>query len=221
VGCPNTCRLHPFLWERGTGIRDLGTLGGSFGAPSWISDAGEVAGISSISGDQVLHAFLWKNGIMTDLGTLPGDVCSASQGMNSKGQVVGLSTSSCDFTTTRAFLWENGGPMVDLNTLVVPVSDVQLSTAFDINDRGEIAAPGLLPNGDTHAVLLIPCDENHPDVEGCDYSLVEGSTTAASSTAASQTPTVIPDNAEFRRQMMRLFGRRWMRWVSRRRTGTN
>jgi hypothetical protein len=48
---------------------------------------------------------------------------------------------------------------------------VTLIEAIFINDRGEIAALGKLANGDEHAIVLFPCDENHPDIEGCDYSL--------------------------------------------------
>ena len=163
--------FHPFLWERGE-MKDLGTLGGSFGFANWISEAGEVAGTALNEGGQ-LHPFLWRNGVMTDLGLLPGDSCSQSQAVNSKGQMVGESA-SCDFIRQRAFLWENGGPMVDLNTLIPPGSKLQLRQAININDRGEISGVGVLFNGDQHAVLLIPCDENHPDVEGCDYSMVGG-----------------------------------------------
>ena len=37
-----------------------------------------------------------------------------------------------------------------------------------INERGEITGAAFLPNGDEHAFLLIPCDENHPRTEGCE-----------------------------------------------------
>jgi hypothetical protein len=52
--------------------------------------------------------------------------------------------------------------MVNVNTLVFPRSDINAIYLFDINDRGEIAVQGILPNGDMHAVLLIPygdCDD--------------------------------------------------------------
>ena len=38
---------------------------------------------------------------------------------------------------------------------------------------GEIAGEGVLPNGDARAVLLIPCDEHHPGIRGCDYTLID------------------------------------------------
>ena len=53
--------------------------------------------------------------------------------------------------------------MVDLNTLVSAASDLTLTVAIFINDRGEIAGNGVLPNGDTHAFILIPCGENDND----------------------------------------------------------
>ena len=65
--------------------------------------------------------------------------------------------------TFRAFIWERGGPMVDLNTLVSPASNVVLVDPYYINDRGYIAVAGVLPNGDEHAFVLVPggaCDDN-------------------------------------------------------------
>jgi probable HAF family extracellular repeat protein len=55
--------------------------------------------------------------------------------------------SRIDSTTVHAFLWENAGPMVDLNSLVPPGSGLTLIEAWSINDRGEIAGWGQLANG--------------------------------------------------------------------------
>jgi hypothetical protein len=70
--------------------------------------------------------------------------------------------------------------MVDLNTLIPADSGLQLNAAFDVNVRGEIVGAGTDPSCTDpdhcdyiHAFLLIPCDEAHPGIEGCDYGLAE------------------------------------------------
>jgi probable HAF family extracellular repeat protein len=166
---------HPFIGDR-TGMKDLGTLGGSFGQAWWLNDSAEVVGWATTEGDQAFDAFLWRNGVMTDLKTLAGDSASLAQGINAGAQVVGLSCTSEE--TCHAFLWEKSDPMVNLQNLLLPGSDLTLTEATFINNRGEIVGNGVLPNGDQHAFLLIPCDENHFGIEACDYGLVDSATAA-------------------------------------------
>jgi hypothetical protein len=66
--------------------------------------------------------------------------------------------------------------MIDLNTLISPDAGIYVFFAVNINDRGEIAAAGVLPNGQTRAVLLVPCDKEHLDLEGCNYNVVDAIT---------------------------------------------
>ena len=215
-GClePNFfCVTHPFLWYRGV-LKDLGTLGGSYGIAFGINDAGEVVGGATNKNDQAELAFLWKDGVMTDLGTLNGDDCSVAFHINSEGQIVGNSF-PCAGGPGHGFLWQNGF-MTDLNALLPPGSSLtpEGDGAF-INDRGEIAEMGVLPDGDIHAFLLVPCDEHHQDIEDCDFSEVEEGASAVrvGSRAVAQNPTTanpwIPGRVN---PMMRAFGRRPMPW---------
>jgi probable HAF family extracellular repeat protein len=176
---------HPFLWEKGN-LLDLATttIGGVPQTADGISDDGEIIGSADFSsaGGSPFDAYLWRKGVAKDLGTLPGDCYSRAMAINSHGQIVGHALSCPNFAFHHAILWEHGA-IIDLNTQIPKNSPLQLAFADDINDRGEIAGMGVPPGVDPsnvstqgHAFLLIPCDENHPGVEGCDYGMVEATT---------------------------------------------
>jgi probable HAF family extracellular repeat protein len=174
--------FHPFLWTAPGPMRDLGTLGGATGLANAINDAGEVIGYADTPAST--HAYIWKNGKMTDLGTLTGDCFSGAFGINSRTQVVGQSI-TCDFTGFRAFLWENGS-MIDLNVFVPSGSNLTLTDVETINDRGEMFGEAVLADGSSRAFLLIPCEEG---TDGCIDVAEAGATTRNIPARSARIPT--------------------------------
>lgn len=150
---------HAFLSKHGAFTELPNSNGGNNSAALALNEGGVAAGWASLPGDQQLHAAFWKNGAMTDLGTVDGDLCANGFSINSAGQVVGVSVPTCNFNTTRAFLWENGS-IADLNALIPAGSPLYLTAADTINDHGEIAGVGVDSTGNQHAFLLTPCNRD-------------------------------------------------------------
>lgn len=93
-----------------------------------------------------------------------GGRISYAEGINRKGQIVGLSEFSSGPLLNHAFLWERGR-MVDLNDVTTNLpDDVILRSAAAINDEGRITGTTCLSPppfceifpADTHGFVLIP-----------------------------------------------------------------
>ncbi|MEZ6071608.1 MAG: DUF3466 family protein [Pirellulales bacterium] len=146
---------HAFFYD-GT-MHDLSTLGGTNSHGSGINDIGQVVGQSETIGDSELHAFLY-DGTMHDLGTLGGTE-SYGYDINNNGQIVGQSFIT-DNNGIHAFVYDSVHGMVDLNSLIDPLSGwYYLSRASAINDMGQITGWGQKNNGELHAFLLTPIPE--------------------------------------------------------------
>jgi probable HAF family extracellular repeat protein len=189
--------LAAFAQEQGTNgpplrytLTDLGTLGGTFSQAFGVNDKGWVVGFSTTEGDVGLHAFLWRDGVMTDLGTLAGlDPLpySVAVSINNRGEIVGFSETSIadssgenfcgDFLVCLPVVWSRGV----MTTL--PILGGSNGVAVDVNGRGEVVGhidgsqfdpacdppsftgmPALWEKGRVHELPTIPGD-HHGNVD--------------------------------------------------------
>ncbi|MBB2923123.1 hypothetical protein [Cellulomonas cellasea] len=104
---------------------ELGTLGGARTDARDVNEKGQVVGQSQTA-DGRWHAFLWQDGVMTDL------TPDARQGMavaiNDRGEIAGFGLSE-DGTSTQALRWYRGVRSVL----------AEEGIAQEINERGQVA----------------------------------------------------------------------------------
>lgn len=137
VGYSNNGVNRAFRYAGGS-MTDLGTLGGDWATANAINASGVIAGGSDTGIESqfgLSRAFVHAGGVMQNIGTLPNGDMSVARGINSAGQVVGVSAISTDDPPehpSHAFLYD-GSVMTDLGTL-----GGLYSSGAAINDNGWI-----------------------------------------------------------------------------------
>src|SRR5215469_11266107 len=146
VGFPDPYLVHSFEWKDGH-LTDLGALpGNNSSAVFEVNGNGIGVGMSETAttdpytGWPSDNAVMFKNGQVTNLGTLPGGYESQANDINDLGQVSGFASNGTPDpysffgwgTQARSFIWQDG-VMRDIGTLGGPDA---VSTA--LNAAGQI-----------------------------------------------------------------------------------
>lgn len=140
-----------FFWTPTLGLVEIPFPAGTISRKAEdINSYGRIVGSANFASDELASlAFVFENGKLTNLGTIPGGNRSEAVAVNECGQVVGsaqnFQTGDPPFTP---FLWE-GGALIPLDLPFGPEG-----RASDINDNGQVV--GWMGNGillDSHGYI--------------------------------------------------------------------
>jgi len=149
-------------------VKILSTLGGTSGVGNSVNNKGLVSGATNLSGDTTEHAVVWRNGVITDLGTLGGpDSFINAPVKNDGGEIAGFAETSTpdplgeafctgltffgfqDGVTCLGFIWQNG-----VMAPLPPLAGGNNSQAYGVNNRGQVV--GFAENGTQDATCIAP-----------------------------------------------------------------
>jgi len=115
-------------------MTDLGNLGYPGSEALAVNDVGQIVGISNVT-QSTSAAFLWENGVMTNIGNAPGFTSTRPEDINNRGQVAGYAMVQVNgVSTSRAFVWTKTGGY----QLLPGLNGSTSNQAMAINDSGKV-----------------------------------------------------------------------------------
>jgi len=134
----NAGDTHAFIYT-GSGLVDIGTLGGTYSEGTSINNLNQIVGISSPANSTLNHLFLYAQGQMHDLGA-PSGVSFLNAAINNHGEIIGTAGNS---TSGGASYIKEGLGFRKLSFF-----------AEGLNDNGDIVGAKVVKNGSSHAFVL-------------------------------------------------------------------
>jgi len=135
VGSFNSTPTGPptgFRWSERDGLTPIPPLGGLRSQAGGINDRGDIVGASTVAPGSPMHAVVWwRDGTVTDLGTLGGNTQGVA--INRRGEVAGFG-SPCPTCQSQAFYWS-----VETGIIALGTFGGFRSFAFGIDDDGRVA----------------------------------------------------------------------------------
>ncbi len=160
---------HAFIWDNGRVTEVPPIPGGVTSKGNRINTRRQLAISGKFNDDHprgfISGGFLWDKGRWTDLGMLPGYDSMALKGLNDAGDIVGWSRAiESSNEPDVGFVWRDG-VMKNLNNLIAPAAELEISRAEGINESGQITGQATSPDG-LVAFVLTPIEPRLGDLDG-------------------------------------------------------